>query len=212
MYEEWKPIYTALVCDIMDALGYRAQAFEHTIRPTTENTWFAGPAVTLDAYANSEPVDDPYKHIFAAYEQVSKGDVFVIATNGELRAGLWGELLATAAVARGVNAVVTDGLVRDVRQMNAMKFGCFCRGFSPLDSAGRCYPTSVNKPVTCGGVLVQPGDLILADSDGVAVIPAAIQQEVFTKASEKLAGENIVRDELASGRSPREVFNQYGIL
>lgn len=212
MYEEWKPIYTALVCDIMDELGYRDQALEHTIRPTREDTWFAGPAVTLDAYARSEPVADPYKHIFAAYDQVSSGDVFVVATNGEQRAGLWGELLATAASVRGVNAVVTDGLVRDVRQMNEMNFGCFCRGFSPLDSAGRCYPTSVNEPITCGGVLVQPGDFILADIDGVAVIPAPIRQDVFSKATEKLAGENIVRDELAAGRSPRAVFDQYGIL
>ena len=212
MYEEWQPIYSALVCDILDAMGYRNQALEHTIRPTNGDTWFAGPAVTLDAYAKSEPVADPYEHIFAAYDQVSAGDIFVIATNGEVRAGLWGELLSTAAMARGVNAVVTDGLVRDVRQMNQMNFGCFCRGFSPLDSAGRCYPTSVNEPITCGGVLVQPGDFILADIDGVAVIPAAIRQEVFIKASEKLAGENIVRDELAAGRSPRAVFDQYGIL
>ena len=212
MYEEWKPIYTALVCDIMDELGYRDQAFDHTIRPTHADTWFAGPAVTLDAYANSEPVEDPYKHIFAAYDQVTEGDVVVIATNGETRAGLWGELLATAAVARGVNAMVTDGLVRDVRQINAMNFGCFCRGFSPLDSAGRCYPSSVNEPVMCSGVLVHPGDFILADFDGVAIIPAAIRQEVFSKASEKLVGENRVRDELASGRSPRDVFDQYGIL
>ncbi|MEM7537047.1 MAG: RraA family protein [Chloroflexota bacterium] len=212
MYDEWKPIYTALVCDIMDALGYRDQALAHTIRPTTTDAWIAGPAVTLDAYPHTEPVDDPYEHIFAAYEQVSQGDVFVIATNGEERAGLWGELLSTAAAARGVNAVVTDGLVRDVRQINAMNFGCFCRGYSPLDSAGRCYPTSVNESITCGGVLVHPGDFILADIDGVAVIPAAIREEVFIKANEKLTGENIVRDELASGRSPRAVFDQYGIL
>ena len=105
MYEEWKPIYTALVCDIMDELGHRDQAFEHTIRPTMADSWSAGPAVTLDAYARSEPVDDPYEHIFAAYAQVSPGDVFVIATNGEMRAGLWGELLSTAAAARGVNAL-----------------------------------------------------------------------------------------------------------
>ncbi|NKB71848.1 MAG: RraA family protein [Candidatus Latescibacteria bacterium] len=209
---QWKPIYTALVCDIMDQLGHRDQALDHSVRPTHPDAWFAGPAVTLDAYANEEPTDDPYGHIFAAYDQISPGDIIVIATNGELRSGLWGELLSTAAAARGVNSVVTDGLVRDIRQMNGMGFGCFCRGFSPLDSAGRCFPTSVNEPVTCGGVVVHPGDFILADIDGVAVIPAAIKEEVFVKANEKLEGENIVRDELAAGRSPRDVFDQYGIL
>ena len=135
----------------------------------------------------------------------------IIATNGEERSGLWGELLSTAAQARGVESVLTDGLVRDVRQMNAMGYHCFCKGYSPLDSAGRILAKTINQPITCGGVQVHPGDFILADYDGVAVIPAAIKGEVHKKAMEKLAGENVVRDELAAGQSPREVFDRYGI-
>ena len=73
-------------------------------------------------------------------------------------------------------------------------------------------PESVNEPILCGGVQIHPGDFVLADYDGVAVIPAAIKDEVFRKAQEKLEGENTVRDELAAGRSPREVFDEYGIL
>ena len=212
MYEEWKPIYTALAADIMDQLGHRDQAMEHTIRPARADTWFAGPAVTLDAYQRDEPIPDPYGKIFEAYNLMKPGEVVVMATNGEVRSGLWGELLATAAQVCGVNAVVTDGLVRDVRAMNEMGFDCFCKGYSPLDSAGRCYPTEVNVPVHCGGVQVHPGDLVLADYEGVVIIPAAIQDEVLRQAQEKLAGENIVRDELAAGHSPREVFDKYGIL
>jgi len=212
MYEEWRPIYTALVCDIMDQLGYRDQAMSHYIRPSRPDTWFAGPAVTLDARASHEQEADPYGQIFAAYDRVKKGDVMVLATNGEARSGIWGELLSTAAQARGVEAVVTDGLVRDIRKMDEMGFGCFCRGYSPLDSAGRCVAKGVNVPVRCGGVLVHPGDFVLADFEGVAVIPAAIRDEVFRKSMEKLEGENTVRDELAAGRSPREVFDKYGIL
>ena len=136
----------------------------------------------------------------------------IIATNGEERSGLWGELLSTAAQARGGESVLTDGLVRDVRQMNAMGYHCFCKGYSPLDSAGRILAKTINQPITCGGVQVHPGDFILADYDGVAVIPAAIKGEVHKKAMEKLAGENVVRDELAAGQSPREVFDRYGIL
>ncbi|MDP6019622.1 MAG: hypothetical protein QGI32_26350, partial [Candidatus Latescibacteria bacterium] len=104
MYEEWKPIYTALAADIMDQLGHRDQAMEHTIRPTRDDAWFAGPAVTLDAYARDEPLPDPYGKIFEAYNVVESGDVIVIATNGEHKSGLWGELLATAARVSGVNA------------------------------------------------------------------------------------------------------------
>lgn len=212
MYEEWRPIYTALVCDIMDQLGYRDQAMSHQIRPSRPDTWFAGPAVTLDAHESHAPEADPYGQIFAAYDQVKRGDVIVLATNGEVRSGIWGELLSTAARARGVEAVVTDGLVRDIRKMDEMGFGCFCRGYSPLDSAGRCVAKAVNVLVRCGGVEVNPGDFVLADFEGVAVIPAAIREEVFRRSVEKLEGENRVREELAAGRSPREVFDQYGIL
>ncbi|MBM3278287.1 MAG: RraA family protein [Candidatus Handelsmanbacteria bacterium] len=212
MHEEWKPVYTALVCDIMDQLGHRDQAMIPQVRPTRHDTWFAGPALTLDAHATSENLPDPYGQIFAAYDQMKGGEVVVLATNGELRSGIWGELLSTAAAARGVKSVVTDGLVRDIRQMDQMGFGCCCRGFSPLDSAGRCVARAVNVPVNCGGVLVHPGDFVLVDFDGVAVIPAAIRDEVFRKSMEKLEGENTVRDELAAGHSPRAVFDKYGIL
>ena len=96
--------------------------------------------------------------------------------------------------------------------MNEMGFHCFSRGSSPLDSAGRILATAVQVPVTCGGVRVEPGDFVLADHEGVVVIPAAIREEVRARCLEKLEGENRVRDELASGRSPREVFDEYGIL
>lgn len=212
MYDLWRPIYTALAADIMDGMGYREQALDHGIRPGRPESGFAGPAVTLDAYRHEEPHPDPYGRIFAAYDLVQRGDVIVIATNGEVRSGLWGELLSTAAAARGVYAVVTDGLVRDMRKMNDIGFHCFCRGSSPLDSAGRCVPREVQVPITCGGVRVAPGDFVLADFEGVVVIPAAIRDEVRRKCQEKLEGENAVRDELASGRSPRAVFDEYGIL
>lgn len=212
MHDDWKPIYTALAADIMDQMGHRDQAMDSGVRPGRPDTWFAGPAVTLNAVQNPHPVDDPYGKIFEAYDGMSPGDVVVIATNGETRSGLWGELLSTAAVYRGVRSVVTDGLVRDIRQMNDMGFGCFSRGYSPLDSAGRCIPDAVDVTVTCGGVRVEPRDFILADYEGVVVVPAAIRDEVLRRAQEKLEGENTVRDELAAGHSPREVFDKYGIL
>lgn len=212
MYNEWRPIYTALAADIMDSMGYREQSLEHTVRPTMASSSFGGPAVTLDAHESDEAHPDPYGKIFEAYDLMKRGDVVVVATNGEVRSGLWGELLATAATARGVNAVVTDGLVRDVRLMNDMGFHCFSRGYSPLDSAGRIVPREVQVPVTCAGVRIEPGDFMLADYEGVVVIPAAILGEVYTKCVEKMEGESKVRDILASGRSPREVFDEFGIL
>ena len=212
MYEEWKPVFTALACDIMDQMGHREQTMDSGVRPAQEGQQIIGRALTLDAQASTEQVDDPYGQIFEAYDLMQSGDVVVIATNGEQRSGLWGGLLSTAARARGVHAVVTDGLVRDVREMNEMGFACFSRGYSPLDSAGRCLPTAVNVQIECGGVRIEPGDLILADAEGVVVIPQSMSAEVLRRSLEKLEGENTVRRELAAGDSPRTVFDRYGIL
>ncbi len=199
MYEEWKPVFTALACDVMDKMGYREQAMDSGVRPAQEGQQVAGRALTLDAQATTEDNDDPYGQIFEAYDHMQPGDVVVIATNGEQRSGLWGGLLSTAAQARGVHAVVTDGLVRDVREMNEMGFACFSRGYSPLDSHGRCLPTA-------------PRDLILADVEGVVAIPQGIGAEVLRLSLEKLEDESTVRRELEAGDSPRVVFDRYGIL
>ncbi|SVD37538.1 uncharacterized protein METZ01_LOCUS390392, partial [marine metagenome] len=190
-------ISTALATDIMDGLGHRHQAMDPSLRPTRDDTHFAGPAVTLNSVPTEQPHADPYGKIFEAYELMNPGDIVVIATNGDVSSGLWGELLSTAAAAKGVHNVVTDGAVRDVRLMNEMGFGCFCTGYSPLDSAGRCIPETLQEPVVCGGVRVEPGDFVLADFEGVVIIPAGIRQQVFTLCQQKLEGENTVRDELA---------------
>ena len=79
MYEKWRPVYTALAADTMDKLGYHDQAMDHTIRPSREDVWFAGPAITMDAYASSELTADPYGKIFEAYELMKAGDVVVPA-------------------------------------------------------------------------------------------------------------------------------------
>ena len=212
MYNEWQPIYTALAADILDSMGYREQTLEHTVRPSPASAGFVGPALTLDAFENTDPHPDPYQKIFAAYDVMKRGDVVVVATNGELRSGLWGELLATAAMARGVEAVVTDGLVRDVRLMDDMRFHCYSRGYSPLDSAGRIVVKDIQVPIYCAGVHIAPGDFMLADYEGIVVIPASIIDLVHSKCMDKLAGENTVRDALATGRTPREVFDEFGIL
>ncbi len=212
MYAEWSSVFTALACDVMDQMGYRDQAMDSGVRPAREWQQIAGRALTLDAHATTEDNEDPYGQIFEAYDHMRVGDVVVIATNGEQRSGLWGGLLSTAAQARGVHTVVTDGLVRDVREMNDMGFACFSRGYSPLDSAGRCLPTAVNVEIQCGGVRIGPGDLILADVEGIVAIPHDISAEVLRRSLEKLEGESTVRRELAAGDSPRVVFDRYGIL
>jgi len=93
-----------------------------------------------------------------------------------------------------------------------MAFPVFCRGIHPADSLGRIDVAEHDVPIRCGGVLVDPGDLILADDDGVVAIPRAVAEQVLTRAAEKVSGENLVCKALAEGMSVAEAFRRYGVL
>ena len=133
-------------------------------------------------------------------------------TNGDRASALWGELLSTACRARGVHGVVLDGLTRDAARITAMNYPVFASGFCPLDSKGRLDAVAYNEPIRVGNVVVHPGDWIYGDVDGIVVAPQELAETAIAKAWEKATGENKVRDELAKGRSVREVFAEYGIL
>ena len=105
-----------------------------------------------------------------------------------------------------------DGLVRDVRKIEELGFPVFARGIKPVDSMGRGIVLDYNVPVDCGGVLVTPGDLIVADYDGVVAISAVAVAEVVRKATEKAASENHSRKELLAGAYLRAVYDKYGVL
>jgi regulator of RNase E activity RraA len=113
---------------------------------------------------------------------------------------------------RGATGTIVDGFVRDVRQIIAMSFPVFARGIMPLDSWGRGYVADVDVKVSCGGVIVAPGDLVFGDYDGIVVVPAAVEDEVLARALEKVTGENRSREELLQGRLLRDVYERYGVL
>ena len=108
--------------------------------------------------------------------------------------------------------MVIDGYTRDTKAISAMGFPVFCRGMHPADSLGRIDVAEHDVPIRCGGVLVHPGDLILADEDGVVTIPRDVAEQAITLAEEKVRGENLVRQALAEGMSVAEAFRRYGIL
>ncbi len=107
---------------------------------------------------------------------------------------------------------MVDGLVRDVRKIEQLGFPVFAAGIKPVDSKGRGVMTDYNVPVECGGVLVQPGDLVFADYDGVIVIPAAAVDETVRMATDKVTRENHTRAELMNGAFLRDVYARYGVL
>jgi 4-hydroxy-4-methyl-2-oxoglutarate aldolase len=205
-------LHTALVSDALDALGHRSGVMDYRVRAVTAPERLVGRAFTLASAPIDEPERVPYEKLIGAYPGIREGDVLVLATNGELRSAIWGELLSVAARARGATGAVTDGLTRDVEGISAMRFPVFARGVSPLDSAGRQAVTSHGKPVVCGGVEVRPGDLILGDAQGVVVIPDELAEDAVALAEGKRDGEDVVRDELEQGREIGEVFARHGIL
>jgi 4-hydroxy-4-methyl-2-oxoglutarate aldolase len=205
-------LHTALVSDVLDALGHRDGVMNSAVRPLAGTIRVVGRAFTLAWAPIDEPEPVPYAKLLTAYRQMAPGDVVVLGTGGETGSGIWGELLSVAARARGVVGAVTDGLTRDIEPIAAMRFPIFARGVSPLDSAGRQTVQSFGEPVVCGGVHVHPGDLVFGDVMGVIAIPASLANEALRLAEEKARGEDTVRSELERGDDPGEVFARHGIL
>lgn len=209
-----KELTTAVICDILDEFGYRNQAMSGQIKPLDDSYKLVGIAKTMLSYDVYEQPEEPYKTEIAAVDSLREGDVVVVCTNNSCSNGFWGELMATAAIARGARGVILDGAVRDIRQLKELgnQFKVFAVGRSPLDSKGRCLVADFDCPIICGGVMVNSGDLVFADVDGTVVIPATIADKVFERALQKIHGENKVREELRKGAFLKDVYEKYQIL
>lgn len=205
-------LYAAVISDALDAAGFRQQAMRHTIRPLLPDTVVVGramPVLCLDVY---EIPDEPYQQEIAAVDSLKQDDVLVCSTDGSTRICFWGELLSTAARARGARGAVIEGFIRDVRKIMQMPFPIFTTGITPVDSNGRGEVVAYNVPIECGGVTVNPGDIVFGDADGVVVIPQTVETQVIEAALEKVSGENRTRDALQEGATLREVYDKFGIL
>lgn len=203
---------SAVLADVLDSLGHRHTALPPSIRPLRPTWKIFGRAATLNAVSvNAEPLH-PYAIEMECIDALRPDDVLVATTNGDHGSALWGELLSTAARAHGAVGAVLDGLTRDATRILAMDFPVFASGFSPLDSKGRIDCIEHGRPIRIGDCTVRPGDWVFGDIDGVVVVPSEAAETAFLRALEKVTGENRVRDELARGRSIREVFAEYRIL
>ncbi len=207
-----KNLYTAVVADSLDELGFRQQAMREYVRPLFPDCCFAGWARTISCVDVFHVSEDSYTKEIEALDSLLLGEVAVVSTADSIRNAPWGELLSTAARARGARGAVVDGLVRDVRKIEKLGFPVFARGIKPVDSRGRGLVIDYNVPVDCAGVLVRPGDLVFADYDGVVVVPAQAVGEVVRMATEKATRENHSRAELMDGAYLRDVYRKYGVL
>jgi regulator of RNase E activity RraA len=209
------PLNAAVLSDTLDSLQLMQQAMKPFMRPLDDTLQLVGRARTglyMPVYAQREG-ENPYEVEIALVDDLKPGDVIVLACDGPTdRIAPWGELLSTASVARGAAGCVTDGLVRDVKQIREMRFPVFCGGIGPLDTKGRARMVERDVPVQCAGVTVRPGDLVFGDVDGLVVIPREVEQEVVKRALDKVSGENQSRDALQRGEKLADVFRRLGIL
>jgi 4-hydroxy-4-methyl-2-oxoglutarate aldolase len=212
LIERLERLYPAVVADCLDRLGIRTQVLEPHIRPLYTDAKVAGYAATVhcvDVDAVPDDRADWYRGEMSAVDSLQPGDVMVVST---CRGSYWGELLATASRYRGARGLVADAYTRDTLALMEMRFPTFAAGIHCADSLGRIDVDAVGVAISCGGVEVSPGDLVLGDNDGVVIIPAPLGAEVIGLAEEKVTGENLVRDKLAEGMPVSDAFRTYGVI
>jgi 4-hydroxy-4-methyl-2-oxoglutarate aldolase len=168
-------------------------------------------AAFMEVY-HHEPGTNPYELEIALIDSLKQDEIPVFACSNPARVAPWGELLSTAAKARGAAGALMDGCTRDVRAIRAMGFPVFHGGIGPLDSKGRGRIMAIDVPIECAGVPIASGDLIFGDADGVVVIPKTIEVKVLELAFEKVTGEHNTLRDLQRGDKLADVFARYGIL
>ncbi len=204
--------YAAVVSDALDALGFPHQSPSIDLRPITGINKIIGRAKTT-LWADMDHVDPkPYELELVALDSCKTDEVLIAAAGGSMRSGIWGELLSTAARNRGCAGAIIDGAARDVAQMTAMGFPVFARGTNIRDSMNRQRVIDLDVTVDVGGVRIAPGDLVIADIDGVVVVPQAVEKEALARAWAKIHDENAVRDAIRGGMLAGDAFAKYGVL
>jgi 4-hydroxy-4-methyl-2-oxoglutarate aldolase len=208
-------LYVSVVSDVLDGIGLMHQALRPFVRPLDDGLTLFGRARTgrYERAGMKSAEHNPYALEMDLIDTLRADEVAVLACDGPTETiAPWGELLSTAAKARGAAGCVTDGLVRDVTRIRAMGFPVFHGGIGPLDTRNRAEMVAKDVTVTIAGVSVSPGDWILGDADGVVVIPAGNVEQVIRAALDKITAEDTTRAELEAGQSLRAVYARHGVL
>lgn len=204
-------LYTAIVGDILDSVGQRHQFLPPQCRPLRPDMVVAGRAMTVLEIDVKEEPEQPFGLMFEALDALRPNEVY-LAAGGSPSYAQWGELMSTAARARGATGAVLAGMSRDTRGILGIDFPVFCYGCYAQDQRGRGQVVAHHVPLDIEGVQVRPGDIVFGDIDGVLVLPREMEAEVVTAALEKSRKEKTAIKDLAAGRMASEVFKAYGIF
>lgn len=202
--------YSAVVHDVMRGMGLKDFTLPPEIRPIQPGPVLAGPVYTLDGKVDTSA--DPHETLLEWTGFLSKAKLghVVICQPGNAPVALMGELSAETLQGRGVLGYIADGGCRDVSFIERLGFPVYCRFFTPRDIVGTWLPKGLDVPITIGPVTVHPGDYVIADHDGICVIPRNHVAEVVEAAEAAANTENTIRDAIRAGMDPQEAYLKYG--
>lgn len=204
-------LYTPVVGDILDAMGYTHQFLPPDIRPLAPSMKLAGRAMTVLMIDVFGPQEKPFGLLTQALDQLRENEIY-LAAGGTKRCAYWGELLTATAHMRGAAGAVVNGFHRDTPQVLEQNWPVFSCGAWAQDSSVRTQVVDFRCPIEIGQATVQDGDIVFGDFDGVLIIPKEIAPEVLEKALEKAAGEKSVRKAIENGMTATDAFQKFGIL
>jgi regulator of RNase E activity RraA len=215
-----RELFACVIGDVMDKIDLQHQFLPPRIQPLRQDMVVIGramPVLSVDVFVEriagsaNKLMDKSFGLMLEALDDLQKNEVYV-NTGSSPRNALWGELMSTRARKLGSRGAVLNGYVRDTKPILEMGFPTFGFGSYGQDSAPRYKVVDFRVPVEIGAVRVRPGDILVGDIDGVLVVPAEAEEEVFTRALEKVRGEKLVRKAIEAGSSAVEAFAKYGIM
>lgn len=203
----------AIISDSCDAAGLRSQVLRERLAPVAPGMRAIGRARTVRfAPSLADDPDDPYRDAIGFIDGIGRGQMIVIATDRSDDSAFWGELFSAAAIGAGAVGVVTDGNLRDTDRIAALGFPAFSRSRRPIDYRARMRIVDVDAPVMIDGVRIETGDVLIADDDGVVVVPTSHEVQVLDLARQRASRESTVLEELLAGESLRTVWDRHRVL
>lgn len=215
-----KELFTALVGDVMDKLGYLHQFLSPNIKPVRKDMVLIGramPVLEADVFSESAAetknslMKKPFGLMFEALDSLKPHEVYV-CSGASPRYALWGGLMSTRAIQLGAAGAVVDGYSRDTNEIENLNFPTFSIGTYAQDQGPRGKVIDYNVPIEFNGIKINPGDIVYGDRDGVLIVPKEIEMEVFEGAIEKARSEQQVKKALECGMSTVDAFNKFGIM
>ena len=215
-----KELFTALVGDVLDKMGYQHQFLAPTIKPLRQDMVTIGramPVLEADVFTEKTEgthnplMNKPFGIMFEALDSLQPDEVY-ICSGSSPRYALWGGLMSTRAIKLGAAGAVVDGYSRDTPEILHLNFPTFSMGGYAQDQGPRGKVIDYRLPIEFNGILVNPGDIVFGDLDGVIIVPKETVNDAFEAAIEKARGEKLVKRALEEGMSTVEAFAKFGIM